>query len=503
VITLRVLFLNPQGNFDKNLSYLGKHPDFGGQLVYVLELAKAMANQGVKADILTRQIIDKDWIGFDNEVETLLDGQLRIIRIPFGGNRFLRKEDLWPHIHEFVKNIDLFYKKNNETFDFITSHYADGGISAALLSKLTNVPYSFTAHSLGAQKLKTLKVNTKNINYMNIKYNLTTRIIAERISMQNSLYNITSTNQERYEQYSHKLYRDIAEVNNKNKFYRVPPGVNTQKFNLEPCAKEKEMLNEIKTYIDRDIKKSRKKLPFIIASSRLDEKKNHMGLVNAYISNKELQKKSNLMIQMQGINNAFEDYSFVNNESKKIIREILEKINKHNLKGKICLVNLETQDYIPVCYRYLNKTKSVFCLTAFHEPFGIAPLEAMACGLPVVVTNVGGPVEVLKEKSEKYGVLVSPDNPIEIGSKILNIINNESLWNFYHTQGLKRVQERYTWEMAAKTQINIIKEKLKNKDIIDKKLKSIPTYFFSGDSKYKLPLEQLESLFFNDVNHFN
>ncbi|MEN8907251.1 MAG: glycosyltransferase [Clostridiales bacterium] len=497
---MRVLFLNPQGNFDKNLSYLGKHPDFGGQLVYVMELAKAMVRQGIKADILTRQIIDDNWIGFDKEIETLMDGQLRIIRIPFGGSKFLRKEDLWPHINEFVIGINNFYNNSNESFDFLTAHYADGGISAALLSKLTGIPYSFTAHSLGAQKLKTLNVNANNLNSMDVKYNLTTRIIAERISMQNSLYNITSTYQERFEQYTHKLYRDISDVHNKNKFHVIPPGVNIDKFNLNPTKNEAIILNKIKKYIDRDIKKSRKNLPYIIAASRLDEKKNHMGLINAYISNKELQKKSNLMIQMQGIENAFKDYSFVNGESKTVIQNILASIRENNLKGKICLVNLETQDYLPVCYRFLANSRSIFCLPAYHEPFGIAPLEAMSCGLPVVVTNVGGPTEVLEENTKKYGLLVNPTDPIDISNKILELISSDIVWSFYRKQGLKRVNERYTWDMAAKKQISIIEGKLKDKNIIEQKLKSIPTYFYSGDKKYKLSVENLEALYLYDSN---
>jgi len=500
---LRVLFLNPQGNFDQKLSYLGKHPDFGGQLVYVMELAKAMARLGMKADILTRQIIDNNWIGFDKKVETFMEGHLRIIRIPFGGTKFLRKEDLWPHIHEFVKGIDSFYKRNNEKFDFITSHYADGGISAALLSKITGIPYSFTAHSLGAQKLKTLNVNTENINSMDLKYNLTTRIIAERISMQNSLFNITSTSQERYEQYGHKLYNDIADIHNKNKFYVVPPGVNTEMFNLQSCPTEVKMTSEIKAYIERDITKSRRKLPYIIAASRLDTKKNHMGLLDAYVSNKELQRKANLLIQMQGINNAFEDYSYVDGESKKVINNIINSIYQNKLQGKVCLVNLETQDYIPVCYRLISKSHSVFCLPAFHEPFGIAPLEAMACGLPVFVTNVGGPVEVLSEKSKTYGVLINPTDPNDISSKILDVLNNKQLWLYYQKQGIKRVNDRYTWDMAAKTQIEIITEKLKNKDIIDQKIKSIPTYFYSGDIKNKLPVKNLEALYFYDTSGFS
>ena len=61
---MHIVFLNPQGNFDSADSYLTEHPDFGGQLVYVKELAQAMAKQGHKVDIVTRRIRDSSWPNF-------------------------------------------------------------------------------------------------------------------------------------------------------------------------------------------------------------------------------------------------------------------------------------------------------------------------------------------------------------------------------------------------------------------------------------------------------
>ena len=61
---MHIVFLNPQGNFDPADSYLTEHPDFGGQLVYVKELAQAMAQQGHKVDIVTRRIRDSSWPEF-------------------------------------------------------------------------------------------------------------------------------------------------------------------------------------------------------------------------------------------------------------------------------------------------------------------------------------------------------------------------------------------------------------------------------------------------------
>ena len=63
---MRIAFLNPQGNFDSENSYWTEHPDFGGQLVYVKELASAMAEMGIKTDIITRKINDSKWPEFEN-----------------------------------------------------------------------------------------------------------------------------------------------------------------------------------------------------------------------------------------------------------------------------------------------------------------------------------------------------------------------------------------------------------------------------------------------------
>ena len=66
---MRIAFLNPQGNFDPKDSYWTEHPDFGGQLVYVKEVALALGRMGHQVDILTRRIADPEWPGFDGAVD--------------------------------------------------------------------------------------------------------------------------------------------------------------------------------------------------------------------------------------------------------------------------------------------------------------------------------------------------------------------------------------------------------------------------------------------------
>ncbi|MFW5864606.1 MAG: glycosyltransferase, partial [Candidatus Izemoplasmataceae bacterium] len=136
---MKILFLNPQGNFDRNDSFWTEHPDFGGQLVYVKEIAISLANQGHQVDIVTRKFDDERFNLFSETFDAYEKvNNLRIVRIPCGPNQFLRKEALWEYLHEWVLNIIHFYKTTNEPFDFITTHYGDGGIAGAMLSELTN-----------------------------------------------------------------------------------------------------------------------------------------------------------------------------------------------------------------------------------------------------------------------------------------------------------------------------------------------------------------------------
>ena len=132
---MHIGFLNPQGNFDAQDSYWTEHPDFGGQLVYVKELALAMAAEGHKVDLITRQVIDDDWPEFAAPLDSYPDQDgVRIVRIPCGPQAFLAKEDLWPYVgSEWVPGIIEFYRSSGGLPDFFTAHYGDGGLAGAVL----------------------------------------------------------------------------------------------------------------------------------------------------------------------------------------------------------------------------------------------------------------------------------------------------------------------------------------------------------------------------------
>ncbi len=119
-----------------------------------------MGRMGHQVDILTRRIVDPEWTGFESPLDAYPnEPKVRIVRLPCGSNRFLRKEDLWPYLGmEWVPNILAFYQREGSLPDAFTTHYADGGLSGALLKKETDIPFTFKGHSLGAQKMDKLGV---------------------------------------------------------------------------------------------------------------------------------------------------------------------------------------------------------------------------------------------------------------------------------------------------------------------------------------------------------
>lgn len=445
-----IVFLNPQGNFDHDDSYWTMHPDFGGQLVYVKEIASSLAALGHKVDIITRQFNDSHFPEFSSQYDYYNETQNpRIVRIKCGPDHFLVKEDVWPHLEEWVNNINKFLNEQNEYPDFITGHYGDGAISSAMLKKRINRPFSMTGHSLGAQKLEKLHSTIETFPSLDEKYHFTTRIVSEREAMKNADLIFVSTNQERDEQYTHELYRDASSYAfDRNAFVVSPPGANTTTFTDEIQASDHPIMERLEKVLERDILPSRLELPYLVLASRLDPKKNHLGVIRAFARDPLLQNKVNIAISLRGIDNAFSDYSKAKNDELVILDEMMEIIKQNHLEGKISFISINSQQELAAFYRLSAKKKSIFVLTSLYEPFGLAPIEAMSSGLPAVVTKNGGPADVLYENGVAYGELVDPFDEEDISNGIHKMLNN---YDLYHALGKQRVKEKYTWDATAKS----------------------------------------------------
>lgn len=494
---MHIAFLNPQGNFDPKDSYWAEHPDFGGQLVYVKEVARGLAERGHQVDILTRRINDPEWTEFSESVDGYPEiANLRILRIPCGPDHFLNKEELWPFLAtEWVPNILSFYHDEKQLPNIFTAHYGDGGLAGAVIQNKIGVPYTFTAHSLGAQKMEKLGVTPTNILDFDSRYHFTIRIEAERISMNHAARIITSTRQEKETQYGHPAYQGAVSTSDERKFSVIPPGVNLRIFSQAHGEIDDLVAARIKQIALSSLDPGRDQLPYIISASRLDPKKNITGLVQAFADNQELQEKGNILLAVRGQVESFSQEAFFHSTDNLVIKEIKFIMGQHQIGGKIIAVPLNSQEELAAAYRYSAGLRSVFILPALYEPFGLAPLEAIACGLPAVVTKNGGPTESLIEDGKEFGILVDPERHADIANGLLRLLRSETEWKLIQQAGLARVLEKYTWQQTAKRYELVFQEIVReNGNSAEAGNLPIPEYFFSPNGEDRQRISSLDWL---------
>lgn len=187
-----------------------------------------------------------------------------------------------------------------------------------------------------------------------------------------------------------------------------------------------------KVYEDREVSYELPK-KFIFSVGSIEPRKNLIGLLKAYeILDESLKKEYKLVLA-----------GFKGWENK----EIMDIIN--NNKENIHYLGYVSDIELVKTYNLA----SLFVYPSFYEGFGLPPLESMACGTPVITSNLSSIPEVCGDAV----LYADPHNIEDIAKKIKVLINDENLQQELIRKGLSRVK-RFTWEKSAQEHIEIIEE---------------------------------------------
>ena len=427
---------------------LGKDADTGGQIKYVLELARALAahDEVERVDVLTRQVIDgKVSPDYAEPVEELSPGA-RIIRLPCGPRRYLRKEVLWPYLDSFADQALKHIRRVGRIPNVIHAHYADAGYVGRRLCSLLEVPLVFTGHSMGRVKLQRLKANGVSDENIERQYHINERIEAEESALDLADLVITSTKQEVEEQYL------LYDNNQPQRMVVIPPGVDLERFYPPRRGRFKPAIYE---EISRFLHVPER--PIILALSRADPRKNIAALVRAYAEIPGLRDKANLVI----VAGNRDDIRKMEKGSRQVLTELIMLIDRYDLYGHVAVPKQHEAKDVAYLYRIAAKSRGVFVNPALTEPFGLTLLEAAASGLPVIATEDGGPRDILRFCNNGY--LINPLDSKRMGELILDALSNQARWRRWSKSGITGVRRHFSWEGHAHTYIREVLRRLPRK----------------------------------------
>lgn len=426
----------------KNLE-MGRDADTGGQVKYVMELGRGLsARKDIgRVDLFTRLIADKRVSAdYSQAVETISD-KFRIVRIQCGGRKYMRKEQLWPHLEEYVDKTIKFIKRNRAMPDIVHGHYPDAGYVALQLAEILGLPFVYTGHSLGRAKMAGLLEQGMGQAEIVKKFKIDRRIETEERILARADLVVASTRHEIKEQYGLYVNKGVPD-------YRViPPGIDVDVFfpfyrdRLEDARQ-----SENSRYAQASMKKELNRFftspekPLVLALSRPDKRKNINGLVQAYGEDLDLQSMANLAV-FAGLR---KDIDAMADNEREVLTDMLLAMDKYDLYGKMAIPKKHDFEVeVPALYRIAAERRGVFVNPALTEPFGLTLLEASATGLPIVATDDGGPNEIVSNC--KNGILVDVARTRQISAALKKIIADKELWERYSKNGILNVRKHYTW----------------------------------------------------------
>ncbi|HVA96720.1 MAG TPA: glycosyltransferase [Candidatus Acidoferrales bacterium] len=396
--------------------------EIGGMNIYVLELSKALAKKGYHLDIFTRsQDANSPRVVQVNE-------NLRVIHVPAGPQEPASKKEIEQYIPEFLTHFYEFTDKEKVTYSIVSCHYFLSGIAGMDIKKKLGIPLVMTFHTLGLMKNLVARSDDERESKE--------RILTEQLLVKESDQLIaTSETDAQYIQY---LYDGDPE-----KIDVLTPGVDLALF--MPTDKT-EAKKKIGAATDEKM---------ILFVGRIEPLKGVDVLLYALkiLLGTHPELKVCVWIVGGDVSQEAEEWS---KELKKL-SEIREELDIH---PAVNFVGRKAQKELPAYYN----ASDLMVMPSHYESFGITAVEAMACGVPVITTDVTG-VSKLIDK-EHSNLITSANNPILLSQRITKLLCDKEEYEKVSKSVAEDVKD-LSWDNAADHFVTLCKSCTKDSTLSD------------------------------------
>jgi D-inositol-3-phosphate glycosyltransferase len=380
--------------------------DAGGQNIYVDELSRHLAERGYLIDVFTRRDTP--------DVPSLIDWHpgVRVIHLDAGPAQFFPKDDLWPFMTEFRDSLLNFMQQEEVHYDLVHGHFWMSGWVATELQRLCGVPGVQLFHATGQTKQRCQgAADTSPAARIQIEREIVrkmTRIVAQCPHERNELLS-------EYQADPQKLTMIPGAVNLRS-FYPVERAEARQRIGLPQDG-------HVIVYVGRLL--PRKDIRNVVRAMELLVKHHALG---------------DVPLTLLVVGGETEDADPHKTQEIGEIQHLASELGI--LKHIRCVGKRSTE-----CLRYYYSAGDVAVTTPWYEPFGLTPLEAMACGRPVVGSAVGGITYTVVDG--QTGVLVPPRDPETLAARIYEMLVNPEQRARMGQAGRKRVEQEFTWPLTA------------------------------------------------------
>lgn len=381
--------------------------DTGGMNVYVRDLTRELGRRGLSVDVFTRSQDEhqphvKEELGYGN----------RVVHIPAGLEVPLPKETLYAHVPEFVGGVREFARSHGAGYDLIHSHYWLSGVAARSLRAAWNVPFVQMFHTLGHMK------NRVALNPDELEGNLRIGIETELLRQADQIIAATPAELAQMQW----LYRaDVSRVT------VIPPGVDLEHFYPRPAGEAKARLGLRPEY---------KLLLFV---GRIEPLKGVETLLQAVARLRQQGMCDCQQMYLAIIGGAADDSPGARNAELERLKGLRDALG---IADVVTFLGPRDQDSLP---EYYAAAEAVI-MPSHYESFGMVALEAMACGTPVIASEVGGLAFLVKDGETGFHV---PDrDPALLAERICAIITDPILRLELGQQASAHAQA-YGWRVIA------------------------------------------------------
>jgi D-inositol-3-phosphate glycosyltransferase len=394
--------------------------DTGGMNVYVREITRQLGVMGIHVDVFTRSQNEHvphvlHDLGYGN----------RIVHIPAGPEYPLPKKELLTYLPQFAEGIREFADSKGIMYDLIHSHYWMSGMAAIELKKKWNIPYIQMFHTLGLMKNRVAQSpDEKEGEY---------RIEGEREVLRTADKVIAATPAE----YAQLLWLYQA---NADKIVVLSPGVDIGRFYPIPP-------DEAKEYIG--VPPCGRMLLFV---GRIEPLKGLDVLIEAIgiMHQNEVLIDNPFCLAIIG-----GDPDESNEQVDLEMSRIMALTDKYGLSNLVTFLGKRSQDSLP----YYYSAAEAVVVPSQYESFGMVALEAMACGTPVVASQIGGLAYLVQDGITGYTVPV--DEPMELANRLTLLLQDQNLRDRMGKQAVSLAQN-YAWDKIASRLLTIYDELLSN-----------------------------------------